>query len=175
MAKWGKVDFKQLEKLQNDMKKLEGASQQNFLEKCAKNLAARLLGRVINRTPVGEYVSSAKGASSDAKPGMEGGTLRRGWTSQTHEEAVQSSGSEIKVAEFVKKMVVQKNGDLYQIEIINPVEYAAYVEYGHRTRSHDGWVPGRFMMTISAKQLEAIAPNIVEKMLLKELKRCFNV
>ena len=48
------------------------------------------------------------------------------------------------------------------IEIINPVEYASYVEYGHRTRNHTGWVPGKFMMTISVQEIQSIAPDVLE-------------
>lgn len=45
---------------------------------------------------------------------------------------------------------------------MNPVEYASYVEYGHRTANHKGWVKGRFMMTISEQELEKIAPKVLE-------------
>ena len=54
-------------------------------------------------------------------------------------------------------------GDTYVIEIVNPVEYASYVEYGHRTANHKGWVKGRFMMTISEQELQGMAPGILEK------------
>lgn len=49
------------------------------------------------------------------------------------------------------------------IEIINPVEYASYVEFGHRTANHTGWVPGRFMMTISEQEMQNIAPALLER------------
>ena len=49
------------------------------------------------------------------------------------------------------------------VEIINPVEYASYVEYGHRTPDHKGWVRGRFMMTLSERELERAAPELLEK------------
>ena len=56
--------------------------------------------------------------------GRQGGTLRRGWT----------------VGE------IKHTGNTYEIEIINPVEYAMYVEYGHRTRNHKGWVRGKLCL-----------------------------
>lgn len=62
---------------------------------------------------------------------------------------------------------------MYQIEIINPVHYASYVEYGHRTRDHKGWVPGRFMLTISENELKTQAPKILEKKILKYLTSYF--
>ena len=80
--------------------------------------------------------------------GKVGGTLRRGW----------------------KTGEIEKIGNTYRIEVINPVEYASYVEYGHRTRNHAGWVNGRFMMTISANEIEQSAPKILEKKILRYLK-----
>ncbi|MFA1763272.1 HK97 gp10 family phage protein len=47
-----------------------------------------------------------------------------------------------------------KQGNNYIIEIINPIKYASFIEYGHRTRNHKGWVKGRYMMTISVQELQ---------------------
>lgn len=63
----------------------------------------------------------------------------------------------------------EKKGGVYKIDIINPVEYASYVEYGHRTADHKGWVKGHFMMTISEQELEKIAPKVLEKKIKKIL------
>ena len=79
--------------------------------------------------------------------GKMGGTLRRGWTVGN----------------------IRKEGNNYIVEIVNPVEYASYVEYGHRTRDHKGWVDGKFMMTISENKLKEIAPKVLEKKLEKML------
>ena len=51
MAKWGSVDFQSLVDLRD---RLEAAEKQSgdLCEKCAKELAARLLQKVIKRTPV---------------------------------------------------------------------------------------------------------------------------
>mgnify|MGYP000048087142 FL=1 len=59
------------------------------------------------------------------------------------------------------------------VEIINPVEYASYVEFGHRTVS-GGWVEGRYMLTISEEKLKRIAPSVLEKMVLRKLKEVCN-
>lgn len=74
-----------------------------------------------------------------AGSGKIGGTLRRGWT--------------------VGKVV--KTGSQYTIQVINPVEYAPYVEFGHRTANHSGWVKGKFMLTISEMELQKDAPRIL--------------
>ena len=52
MAKWGKCDFKQLERLNKNMEKLMGADLDKFCQKAAKELAGRLLNKVVKRTPV---------------------------------------------------------------------------------------------------------------------------
>lgn len=165
MARWGRVDFKQLQRLQKRMQKLEKVQFEKFCEDAAKELAARLLAKVIKRTPVGNY-----------DDGTVGGTLRRGWTVGSHREAELAStfGGGSGVKKFADSMVVTKKGNNYEIEVINPVNYAMYVEYGHRTRNHQGWVPGRFMMTISADEVEQQAPKIIERKLMKLLGEAFD-
>ena len=56
---------------------------------------------------------------------------------------------------------------------MNPVEYASYVEYGHRTANHQGWVPGQFCLTISEKEIENLTPKLLESRVNKLLKECF--
>lgn len=74
---------------------------------------------------------------------VKDGKLRRGWT--IGQVSITSTGAEI--------------------EVINPVYYSPYVEYGHRTRDHQGWVEGRFMMTLSVQELERELPGIMERKL----------
>ena len=87
------------------------------------------------------------------------GNLRRGWTATE----------------------VRKVDGGYQIEVINPAEYASYVEFGHRQtpgryvpaigkRLKANWVKGQFMLTISEQELETMAPQILEKKLQKFLE-----
>lgn len=181
MRQWGKVDYKQLKAFQERLDKLESVDIDKFIESAAKELAARLLAKVIKRTPVGEY-----------EDGRMGGTLRRGWTAKSESEAMYTAvfgggtggsggtGTKTEVfgegaaAEPTKKYVdalaVTKNGGTYEIELVNPVSYAIYVEYGHRTTNHKGWVEGRFMLTISEQELEAQMPAILERKLKKYLE-----
>ena len=105
-----------------------------------------------------------------------GGTLRRGWTADSDRSAVYSAlfkGTEVNVKEYVDSLQVEKHGNEYVITITNPVEYASYVEYGHRTANGSGWVPGRFMLTISVQQLENVLPGLLEKKLYSMLKGLF--
>ncbi len=155
MASNGHVDFRDLENFRKKIESSLGSKQvDDFIESCAKELAARLLAKVIKRTPVGQY---PKGS------GKKGGTLRRGWTGGKSQAANAYAGN-LKVNRF---------GNVYVIEIINPVEYAPYVEFGHRTRNHEGWVEGKFMLTISEQEIESDAPRILENKLKKKLGECF--
>lgn len=144
MARWGKVDYRQLQQVQKRLGQLQKTDFDHFCTQMAKELAARLLARTIKRTPV------------------DTGTLRRGWTATP----------------------LQKYGMEYRIDLINPTEYAIYVEYGHRQtpgryvpqigkRLKKGWVPGKFMLTISVQEVERQMPALIEKKLYAKLKEVF--
>ena len=68
---------------------------------------------------------------------------------------------------------VFREGDCYRVEIYNPMVYASYVEYGHRTRSGNGWVEGQFFLTISEQELQRQAPAILEARIAKKLGEYF--
>lgn len=164
--RWGDVDYKQLQKLRDNLQKLQDMDLDKFCEDVSKGLAARLLQLVIPRTPVGQYPKST---------GKKGGTLRRGWTAKTEQEAAGGSGDgRNKVASYVNALPVFKRGRTFYIEVINPVHYASYVEFGHRTRG-GGWVAGQYFLTLSEKDLERVAPAVIEKKLEKKLKEVFKV
>lgn len=167
MGKFGSFDIRGLKEFQDELKKLQNPDE--FVESCAKELAARLLAKVIKRTPVGQYDKPVKFTTKDGKEvsftpktGKTGGTLRRGWTGQKRASA----------QNYADSLTVHHFGNTYVIEIVNPVEYASYVEYGHRTANHKGWVKGQFMMTISEQELETIAPKVLETKIKKYLKGC---
>lgn len=144
MKRWGSIDAGELAALQKRLSVLSEQQMTLFYVAAAKELAARLLRKVKKRTPVGQYPSGS---------GRTGGTLRRGWTVDT----------DVKVI-----------GDTYEITVFNPVEYAPYVEFGHRTANHKGWVQGRFMLTRSEVELDAQAPGILERKLTKMIAEAFS-
>ena len=115
-------------------------------------------------TPVGQYPKSR---------GKKGGTLRRGWTSKTQADAASRGGSNDAKA-YAEALPVRKSGNAYTIEVINPVEYASYVEFGHRKRGGDGWVPGQYFLTLSEQDLERLAPGVIERKLEALLREVFN-
>ena len=154
MARSGTINFRDFERIQNKLEKLNQEQVDLFIDACAKELAARLLAKVIKRTPVGDYPNSS---------GKKGGTLRRGWTGGKTQSAVA----------YADSLTIHHFGDAYVIEIVNPVEYASYVEFGHRTSNHKGWVNGRFMLTISEQEIQNAAPAIIEKKLMKQMGELF--
>lgn len=153
MAKFGKCKCSDLKKLQREIEKAN-KEVNDFIESCSKELAARLLSKVIKRTPVGEYSNSS---------GKKGGTLRRGWT----------AGKNVAASKYINELKVNNFADTFVIEIVNPVNYASYVEFGHRTPNHQGWVNGKFMLTISVQEIEASAPGILERKLRKRFGELF--
>jgi hypothetical protein len=167
MARGGVRGFGELQKQFDELnQRLRKAGEIDaFCRMVAKELAARLLAQVTKRTPVGEYPKST---------GKKGGTLRRGWTAQTEDEAASGSGKGKAVAAYANALPITKSGNVYEIEIINPVHYASYVEFGHRTRGGDGWVKGRFMLTLSEKEVQRQSAKVVEAKLQKYLREVFN-
>lgn len=71
------------------------------------------------------------------------GTLRSGWTIGN----------------------IENKGGVYIVELINPVEYATYVNYGHRTRDGGGWVEGKFFVEISIENIDRIKKPLLEKLM----------
>ena len=157
MGRNGKVDYSELkafkEKLENS---LQGKELDLFIEQCTKEIAARILKGAIDRTPIGNYSNLA------IKTGKVGGTLRRGWS-------IGDCGW---------------HGKTFVVEIINPIQYAEYVEYGHRQtpgryvpalgkRLVNGWVEGKFMLTLAEKDVKGITPKLLEARLEKKLREVF--
>ena len=163
-----KVDLKGLEEFRDKVQKAaDEAGRQAFMESCAKELAARLLAKVIKRTPVGDY-SDVYDLEDDGQQKFlvmsdkQGGTLRRSWTVGT----------------------IEKSGNSYTIKVTNDQLYASYVEFGHRQTPgryvpaigkclKKSWVEGQFMLTISEKEIREAAPGILEKKLNQWLGEVF--
>jgi hypothetical protein len=124
--------------------KLENINTDSLLKEIAADLAARLLRKVKKRTPV------------------DTGELRRNW--------------QVSNIRLFERFCV--------VEIYNSTEYAEYVEFGHRQtpgryvpaigkRLKKAWVPGKFMLTLSAKELENMKDRIVRRKVEEWLKEVF--
>lgn len=160
-----KSNTKEIEDL---IKRIEDFKEQKdeILTELTNEIALRLWRKVRKRTPVGDYTKEIEVvAKRDSKKhkkgdvykkkvnpsGKHGGTLRRGWT----------------VGEVTGAFGV------YRVEIINNVEYAPYVEFGHRTRNHKGFVKGVYMLTISEQEIDDRLETIIRLKLNKILKEVF--
>lgn len=162
-----KFDHKEFDELKERLEQLaNGKETEKFYEDCAKELAARLLALVIPDTPVGVYPQES---------GISGGSLRRGWT----------DNKDVDPDVYVQGVKVEKSGKTYTITIVNNVEYAPYVEYGHRQtpgryvpaigkRLKESFVPGKHMLQKSEQKLQSIAPSVLKKKTDKFLKEAFN-
>ena len=141
-----KIDFTQFTKFAKEFEKLAKEDMPKFNEKAVKELAARLLAKVKERTPVYSKIPGDINAQT-------GGKLRKGWT--------------------IEK--VEREGNFYNVEVINPVHYAEYVEKGHRgvyvpevgvtLHLDTRWTEGVFMLKISEEELERDAERILENKL----------
>jgi len=94
---------------------------------------------------------------------VDKGTLRRGWDASIGAKAVNTGGG-------------------YTVTITNSVEYASYVEFGHRQtpgryvpaigkRLKKSWVKGKFMLTISEEELRKEAPAVIKRKISEWLKK----
>lgn len=136
---------KQMKKMNDRIQKINDKGLDEFIEQLARKLAIRVLVHAIPRTPV------------------DTGTLRRGW----------GGGVEKTPTQIGKEIPVNKVGDVFSIVISNNIDYAVYVEYGHRARGGKGWVPGKFMLKISVEKVKAKSRSIIEKEFKKQLERIF--
>lgn len=125
------------------------------VERLAKNFKNALDERVIERYIRDFLLEMAYRADRKIKKRtpVDTGELRRNWT--------------------VGK--VERYGDAYTVEIFNNTEYASFVEYGHRTGEDLAeWVEGRFMMTISMKEIEWELPRYIERRQVELLEQIMN-
>lgn len=164
------------------------------------NLAEKITGidgekiTVTGKNKAGEIVSKKRSSvevlteAGKMWEGYTGGTLRRGWTAKTHEEAAKGSGNPTaeQALQYAQSLPVEKSGKYFIVRVVNPVKYASYVEFGHRQtpgryvpalgmRLKNKAVEGKYMLKLSEEQLETAAPKIIEKMLDNKLREVFNV
>lgn len=194
------VDFRELEQFRDKIQKIGEQGASRLCDDCTKELAARLLKKVIKRTIVGKAamkkpgkedmyttVTSENGEKSEFLSeegaryekyweGYSGGTLRRGWTANgmIGIDAVRNNN-------YTSIPVNVMSSD-HRIAVINQVSYAAYYEYGHRQepgryvpalgkRLKASWVPGRFPLRDSEAELDAVAQRVVDQKVQQYLEK----
>lgn len=80
---------------------------------------------------------------------------------------------------------VIKNGDYYEIEVFNPIEYAEFVEYGHRQevgryvpalgkKLKQPYVEGQHMLRLSVQEVEELMPEVLEQKMAEMMEAVFS-
>lgn len=159
MGRWGKCDFKELERLNERLEQLSKVDMDQFMLAAAKDLSGRLLNKVKKRTPV------VYGTLRDAWAVMPIGHRGDHYTVVVLNNLVYAS--------YVEYGHRQQPGRFIPgYWEADRFVYDPDAEGGMVLK--DSWVKGRFMLTISTQELEAQAPAILEKKLYKFLKGCFD-
>lgn len=162
-----KKNFKKLKQFEANLEALN-EHKDLFMQQMANDLAAMFLAEVKKRTPVGkgtfEVVGKIKRGKNKGKVKLkkisQGGSLRKSW--------------------YIVKAI--KHRDYYIASIFNPMEYAAYVENGHRQkvgryvpilgkRLKANFVEGHHMMKLSAELVEQEGYAYVQQRFYEFLRR----
>lgn len=165
----GYVDYSEMVKFLEKLESFRDKEKEVLIESCAKELAARLLQKVIPRTPVGDYSNLMPGYERDTA-----GTLRRNWT----------GGKDMDAKAFADTLKISKLGNTYTITVENPTKYASFVEFGHSQTPgryvpaigkslKKGWIEGQSFLTISENEIRGIAPSVLEKKMKQALSEVF--
>ncbi len=184
MGRWGRCDYRELKKLDERLQQLSEVDMDQLCRQAANQVAQILLNKVKKRTPVGvkpkfDEPKTVKVQDSSGKKNTfltrSGAILDQYWSSYR--------GGSLRDAWTI--LPVEKHGDVYEITVVNNLDYASYVEYGHRQTPgryvpalgktlKASWVKGRFMLTISEQEVKTLAPSILNDMLYDALKGVFS-
>lgn len=153
----GRVRNFGLEELRNRIEALTKEDRDAFFKEATNTLGNAVMGKARELTPVGDY--------SDRFPpynNVVGGTLRDSW----------------------KMTPVEKSGNVYLVKVQNPVEYASYVNYGHkqnvgqfippyRKRAKKPFIKGQYMLEKAEMQTNPQAKALLLPITQKYLKKVF--
>ena len=179
-------------------------------EKILKEMTLRFLTKVIQLTPVGkskyvrkklraesgEYLRYTRGKNkgkikTKRRNTYTGGTLRRGWIVKNEKHAInnKTKPTQAEIQAFVNTLKFERIGKIYKIRLVNPVEYAKYVNYGHRKRIKKGkymppsqrwkggehWVQGYHFVEQAEKYINRNQNKIFTVLFERELKKEFGI
>jgi len=138
MAK--EADFRELEKFFQNWTDAYNDFD-DFLRKFLLEMALRAVAKIKPRTPV------------------DTGALRNTWGVGNQSLQVgRKTGEALSAFEQAATIdSVEVAGDSVQISIWNIMDYASFVEYGHRL-TNGAWQDGRFMMTLSVDEISRQIP-----------------
>lgn len=165
------VDYRELQELQKRMQNFIDHDADKLCRDCANELTMRLYRKIVKNTITGEYevivYTKKDGSSKSYNENRHGGTLKRGWSTALNESILQTEGNE------------------YVRILTNNVSYASYYEYGHRQepgrfvphigkRLKQAWVPGKHVVTKAERDIQKIAPALIQKKLDEKMKEMLN-
>ena len=130
--RWGEFDFDEIRRLARNLKELEKALP-GFIEDCVREIALRLLAKVVPRTPV------------------DTGELRRNWTIGQIRRI--KGGWQVDVF----------NPVLYAIYVEYGHRGVYVPALGVTLHVDTHWTEGKFMLTISEQALERELPAILKR------------
>ena len=183
MAKWGKTDYKQFEKMKKQIDDLVAGQWDEAMRRVANRVAQILINRTKKLTPVGKkpkldgaMSAQVTGSSGKSRSFLtkNGAIMQQYWSGYT--------GGKLRDSWGVK---VTQQGKNFVIELSNDTIYASYVEYGHRQTPgryvpalgktlKASWVNGKFMMTKSVSEVERKVPKMLEQELYQTFREVFN-
>lgn len=165
-----------------------GSTRDEFFLSCTDELSARLLSKVQKRTPVGpgEFrVTTDKEVNKGRRLySNQSGVDEKG---ETH-YSIEKTGKTAKGVKLIKlrsggllrrswqAIKAKGSGRTYSAKVFNPIEYASFVEYGHRQhvgqfvpvlgkRLKRAWIPGQHMLQNSRNELSKSTDKILQRRL----------
>ena len=188
MGKNGSVDTKEIEQLMKNIEAMkEDASE--FVKSCTNEIAARLLRKVIKRTPVGRK-PRFDGVETTEITGKNGKKRNvRTKKKKAHDEMLKTHWSGYVGGNLRRSWgmrLVREKGYNYTITVENPAKYASYVEHGHRQTPGRyvpalgktlkvAWVPGKHMLSASVDEIEASKYKIIDRRVQDFIEEHMNV
>lgn len=165
MPKFGDVDLEELRKFTERVNKFARGGFKKHLMATVNAVARDMLALMKENTPVGDvdkwdYITP--GARERCWSGYRGGSLRDAWYYE-----------------------IKKESDGYSIELVNPLHYASFVEYGHSQqkgryvkqigrRLVRVWVPGEFFMKATEDEIKVRLPRELKRLIEAKLMEVFD-
>lgn len=147
------ADFGQLEQFFENFQNAHDDFDE-FLRKFLLEMALRAIAKIKEKTPV------------------DTGALRNTWA--VGNQAVQIGRTNAQpISEFEQAATLESVrvvGNELEITISNAMDYASFVEYGHRLRN-GAWRNGFFMMTIGVKRIQREIPERFSKEFAQYMRR----
>lgn len=163
-------DFKEFVELRDKFVRMEKEFN-NFISNFLLQEGLRVLAKTKENTPVDTGYLRNMWQLGDSNYTIQSRAIKRG--KHKGELRVTADRQNVSWKDASVKGVVRK-GDTLEITIYNPLDYASFVEYGHRQipgryvpvigkKLKKAWVEGKYMATIAIKDVEEKLPARFEQ------------